>query len=65
MDLLPRVRYLLEVFLPPEQSNSRLQLLEVLTRIAQHSMAAASKVCEVSRKGGIGGGGEQGGKGRE
>lgn len=44
MNLLPRVRYLLEVFFPREQTNSRLQLLEILTRLTQHSTEAASKV---------------------
>ncbi len=50
MNLLPRVRYLLEVFLPPGQTNPRLQLLEILTRVAQHSTAAAGKVSEVRER---------------
>ena len=42
MDLLPRLRYLLEVFhLPPPLVIS---VLEILTRIARHSTHAASRV---------------------
>ncbi|XP_062503309.1 RNA polymerase II-associated protein 1-like [Corticium candelabrum] len=47
MDLLPRLRYLLEVFhLPPPLVIS---VLEILTRIARHSTHAASRVVECPR----------------
>ena len=44
MNLLPRVRYILEVFLPQAPLNLLVQLLEVLTRVARHSTAAATQV---------------------
>lgn len=44
MSLLPRVRYLLEVFLVQAPLNIRTQLLAILTRVARHSTGAASQV---------------------
>ena len=46
MNLLPRVRYLLEVFLLPVPVQ--LQLLEVLTQVARHSTTAATQVQKVN-----------------
>ncbi len=44
MNLLPRVRYILEVMFPDELAPVHTHLLEMVTRIARHSMAAAAQV---------------------
>lgn len=48
MSLLPRVRYILEVFLPNGPVILHIQLLEILTRVAKHSTGAATKVSTIA-----------------
>ena len=45
MNFLPRARYILEVLFPQGPLKVHKELLEVVTRIARHSMAAATQVC--------------------
>ena len=44
MNLLRRVRYIVEVMLPQDVQSVHVQLLEVLTRVARHSLSAATQV---------------------
>lgn len=47
MNILPRVRYILEVFLPQGPVGVLIQLLQILQRIARHSTAAATQVSHI------------------